>query len=33
VVNSEFGMQGSQRAYVGRVGEEEGQGEMHRISA
>ena len=33
VVNSEFGMRGSQCAYVGRVGEEEGQGEMHSISA
>ena len=33
VVYSEFGMRGSQCAYVGRVGEEEGPGEMHSISA
>ena len=33
VVYSEFGMRGSQCAYVGRVGEEEGRGEMHSISA
>ena len=33
VIYSEFGVHGSQRAYVSRVGEEEGQCEMHSISA
>ena len=33
VVYSEFGMRGSQCAYVGRVGEKEGRGEMHSSPA